>query len=489
MKLISLFAFRHGATLLSRVVGLTVISAAILLAGCGAGTSPTPLPPVQAGSTSVSVMLSSTSNGQFSAFPMTLNSIALTNNSGKAVDLLTTPQMVEFSHLNATVGPLVTVTVPQGTYTSATVMYSNPEFTYINISPTTGGLAFHTDANILGVQSATVNLPSPITVSGTSMGLFLDLQVSKSATCSCNGTLDTYSINPAFNLTPVAISSQPTNIRNGKLTGIRGRVTSVNAGGNSLGLAANNGWSFSFLANGPMLSVAANGSTVYQRTGGLSSLTPGMFVDLDAAVQSDGSLLAARIEVQDPTALNVMIGPVVEISPLAPEFIDFGRQQQGDELSVNPINFETYSYTSSAVFQTSGQLSVPANLPFTATFDAANMVSGQNVAVSFNLKSHFGGTFTTANTITLMPQTVNGTVSGISTSGTFTIYRITLPAYDVIPTLNGATSVFAYVDGNTQMFSSSPVGEGSVVRFNGLLFNDAGTLRMVTAQVNDGVPQ
>jgi hypothetical protein len=30
---------------------------------------------------------------------------------------------------------------------------------------------------------------------------------------------------------------------------------------------------------------------------------------------------------------------------------------------------------------------------------------------------------------------------------------------------------------------------GSVVRFNGLLFNDNGTLRMDVAQVNDGVPQ
>jgi hypothetical protein len=37
------------------------------------------------------------------------------------------------------------------------------------------------------------------------------------------------------------------------------------------------------------------------------------------------------------------------------------------------------------------------------------------------------------------------------------------------------------------MLNSSPLSVGSIVRFNGLLFNDAGTLRMVAGQVSDGV--
>jgi hypothetical protein len=479
----------RSAYSLSAFLILAAIILLGLIVGCGSNMSPAPSPsPSPAGTTSVAVEARSTSNGQLSAFPMTLNSIILTGASGNSVTLLDTPQMVEFSHLNSSTALVGMGTVPQGLYTSAKVTYSNPEFTYINVGAT-GGIVFNTDANRLGIQSATVNLPSSISISGNAMALFLDLQVPQSFTCSCQGTPDTYSITPTFNVTATAVSSSPTNIRNGKLAGILGRIVSLNAGSNNLTLAANNGWSFSNLANGPTLSVVSSGNTAYQRVSGLAALTPGMFIDLDAAVQPDGTLQATRIEMQDTSALNVMVGPVAFISPLAPEFVDFGTQQQGDELSVNPINFETYSYNPNAVFQVSGEFSASTNLPFIPVFDPSNMVAGQNVAASFILKSHFGGTFTTADTITLMPQTIDGTVSAISTSGTFTVYRVALPAYDIIPTLNGATSVFAYVDGNTQMFTSSAIGVGNVVRFNGFLFNDAGTLRLVARQVNDGVTE
>jgi hypothetical protein len=120
---------------------------------------------------------------------MTLNSITLTGASGNSVTLLDTPQMVEFSHLNSSTALLRMGIVPQGVYTSAKVTYSNPEFTYINVGAT-GGLVFNTDSNRLGVQSATVNLPSAITISGNAMALFLDLQVPQSFTCSCQGTPD-----------------------------------------------------------------------------------------------------------------------------------------------------------------------------------------------------------------------------------------------------------------------------------------------------------
>lgn len=486
----SRFLSQSGSThLLSICRILTTIICLGLIIGCGSNMSHSPSPsPSPAGATNVAVQIASTSNGRFSAFPITLNSIELVSASGNSVSLLGTSQMAEFSHLNGGSALLAMATVPQGVYTSAQVTYSNPEFTYITVGAT-GGLVFNTDSNRLGIQSATVNLPSSITVSGDAMSLFLDLQVPQSASCICQGTPETYSITPTFNLSVASVASPPANIRNGKVAGMNGRIVSVNASDNTLSLAANNGWSFPSLANGPTLSVAANGNTVYQRVAGLAALAPGMFVDLDAAVQPDGSLQATRIEVQDPTALNLMIGPVASISPLAPEFIDFGRQQQGDDLSVNPINFETYSYNPSAVFQISGEFSTPLNLPFTPAFNPSSMVAGQNVAVAFILKSQSGGTFTTANTITLMPQTINGTVSAISTSGTFTVYRVALPAYDIIPTLNGATSLFAYVDGSAQMFASSPIGVGSLVRFNGFLFNDAGTLRLVTKQVNDGVTE
>jgi hypothetical protein len=50
-------------------------------------------------------------------------------------------------------------------------------------------------------------------------------------------------------------------------------------------------------------------------------------------------------------------------------------------------------------------------------------------------------------------------------------------------------SIVVYVDSNTQQLNSTPLAAGSVLRFNGLVFNDNGILRMDCAQINDGVPE
>jgi len=46
-----------------------------------------------------------------------------------------------------------------------------------------------------------------------------------------------------------------------------------------------------------------------------------------------------------------------------------------------------------------------------------------------------------------------------------------------------------YVDSNTQQLNTKPLAAGSVLRFNGLLCNDSGTLRLDCGQVNDGVAE
>jgi hypothetical protein len=99
--------------------------------------------------------------------------------------------------------------------------------------------------------------------------------------------------------------------------------------------------------------------------------------------------------------------------------------------------------------------------------------------------------------MTLMPQTINGTVTGSSTSGNFTDYTVSLAAYDLFPMLagqpgqttveNNPSQVEVYIDGNTQQLNTQPLAAGSTLRFYGLVFNDNGTLRMDCAQVNDGV--
>jgi hypothetical protein len=56
-----------------------------------------------------------------------------------------------------------------------------------------------------------------------------------------------------------------------------------------------------------------------------------------------------------------------------------------------------------------------------------------------------------------------------------------------ITVLTDPSNVVVYANGNTQLLNTKPLAVGSVVRFNGMLFNDNGTLRMDCGQVNDGV--
>lgn len=146
-----------------------------------------------------------------------------------------------------------------------------------------------------------------------------------------------------------------------------------------------------------------------------------------------------------------------------------------------------FRWDGNTVFRITGQFGNLPSLPFTASFIAGNMSVGQKVSIASATMVNSGSPFTLATTISLVPQTVNGTVNAVSSSRSFTVYSVTLAANDLIPTLTGMGNVTVYVGSNTQMITSSPITVGSMVRFNGLLFNDNGVLRMVSGQVSDGV--
>jgi hypothetical protein len=352
------------------------------------------------------------------------------------------------------------------------------------------------------VPAVTVTLPSPITVTGDSMALSLDLLVLQSATIGSCLNVDGftgYSLTPTFNLTPLSLSSSPTNAGNGEVTGMEGMIVSINSGGNGFTLSVPEG---QFATR--TLSVRSNSTTVFQQAvSSFSSLSAGMFVNMDGGLQSDGSLLATRIAVEDPSAINVLTGPLMQVAAEVPDLTLFGRQQQGPLLGPGApngsyLNGGAYFDFSGTVFQVSGQLTNLQNLPFAPSFSASNMVAGQNVDVSTAANLNLGApNYTPANTITLIPQTVDGTIAGSSISGGFTDYTVTLAPYDLFPALavqpgqttllSNPSQVEVYVDNNTQTLNSQPLAAGNTFRFYGLVFNDNGTLRMDCAQVNDGV--
>jgi hypothetical protein len=447
----------------------------------------------------VTVLLSSAANDQVSNFDLSIQSLTLTDQTGKTIPVVNAPSPAEFVHLNGNIEPLTTVSIPQGVYSSATVTLGGAEFVCIAQDPI-GSLLF-SHYSVVN-QGPVVNLASPITITGSSMVLSLNLLVSDSAilpSCYAQPIFSGYSMSPTFSLTPLAASPSPTNPANGLVTGLEAMIASVGTTGSSLMLTIP---AFSFATRTALAS--ANGSTVFQGVSGLSGLASGMFVNVDGALQSDGTLLATRIEVENPSALNISTGPIISVDSVVPALTQYGRTQLGslliDWVDGQPGQYDESPYFdfSNTTFQITGQFTNLQSLPFAPSFNAANMVAGQNVDVTSGVLTLGGPTYTPANTITLIPQTINATVQSVSTSGGFTLYTVSLASYDLFPqlavqqgqitVLDNPGEVQVYVDSHTQTLNTQPLAVGSTLRFYGLVFNDNGTLRMDCGQVSDGVP-
>jgi hypothetical protein len=226
-----------------------------------------------------------------------------------------------------------------------------------------------------------------------------------------------------------------------------------------------------------------------------------MFLNVDGAIQSDGSLLATRIAVEDPSAINEFSGPVMFVGNVVPVLTQYGRTELGPLQTIDGQSGYYYDIPdfdfSNAAFNISGQLTNLQNLPFVPSFTASNMVAAQNVDISTPTFVLGGQTYTPANTITLVPQTINGTVVTAQPIGSFVDYTVSLASYDLFPALavqqgqttllNNPSQVEVYIDNSTQQLNTQALAPGSTLRFYGLVFNDNGTLRMDCAQVNDGV--
>jgi Domain of unknown function (DUF5666) len=473
---------------------LGAIICAISMGGCGGNTFGSSVP-IKGQSTSVTVLLSSTANDQLVQFSSGIRSLTLTNKSGNTVTLLGNVQWgIEFIDVNGRIEPQATVSVPQDVYTSASVSTDGGSFVCLALAPN-GNMVRSIFEYTTPFHDVAVTLPHPISVAGSDMGLSLDALVSESVTFgNCNDITQSFTVSPTFSLQPVTLSLQPTNATNGKAVGLHGIVNSVDSGGAAFILSAMDFASWQ---------VMTSAGTKYQGIAGPSQLTAGMPVDMDAAVQPDGSLLASRISVfdMDVNDLSVSIGPLLNTNITYPGLPTGLLAADPDAVrGLLPLNGTYYDYRDAA-FQTSAQLTNLQKLPFLASFTASNMAPGQRVTVTTHDASlpETRGTYISASTVTLVPQTINGTIGAVGSESGFTTYTIALAPYDLFPTFDSQpgqvlpvtdpATIVVYADSNTQMLNTSPIAVGSVARFYGLVFNDNGTLRMDCAQINDGVPE
>src|SRR5216683_7055689 len=338
-----------------RFLLLSAVLAAASAAGCATGGMPSGgnQPPALTGNTNVALLLTSTANDKLEDFLLPIASISLTDEKGTVVTLYSNPGAgtpglnvpAEFMHLNGVAEPLVTVTVPQANYTSATVKASYCSFTEISLD---SSQAIHDDTWAEGLcgqgtGNTTVNLASPIMVTGSGMALSLNLQVPQSYTLTGTGTTATYTISPVFTLSEVPILSQPTSNENGKITGIDGQITSTNAAGTRFVMQTPDGIS---------LNVGSGATTEYQGIPNYSSLAAGMSVNLDMDIEADASLAATRVEVGSTSAGIGIIGPLMtQVGSQTDEFTTVWLQGEGCTNSGVAFCGTVFQYSGNTVFR------------------------------------------------------------------------------------------------------------------------------------------
>ncbi len=460
----------------------------LLLAGCGGGSSSQPAGPGLSGNTQVTLVTSSTANDRFAGYEATINGLSLVNSEGISVPLINAYWNAEFIHVNGQIEPLLTVSVPQGVYTSATINIFAASFTFLDILA--NGVA---NTDLVGLQEvavpSTISLPQPITITGSSMALNLDLLLPQSGSYPSRTSASSYAVTPTFALSPVSVSQAPDSARDGKLIGLNGILTQAS----SLGFTANLPDSSlpSRIGNQPV-SFLVDSSTVYQGIGSASALTPGLLVNFDAAIQPDGSLLATRVASLDIGAQNVMIGQLMltdtDVQNGTPRLLLNAAENLGTYLSTSPPDAGAYYIAGATSFQTAPGVTGVQSLPFPASFSEVGTFPGQMLAVTFGAPVTMGTTSPPARTVTLMPQTVDGTVTAITSQGGFTVYTLALDESDNIVGLGGPSSVTAYVGPDALLLNSAAPAVGGLLRCTGLIFNDKGTLRMDCTQVDEGVP-
>jgi hypothetical protein len=472
---------------------------AFLATGCGSGSSSsTTTSPIPGESTKVAIQLSSTANDEFIHFNMTINQISLTNKAGVTTTIFSTATDVDFIPTNGDAAPFVTVSVPQDVYTSAAVAVSSPRFSNVSMD-SKGSIYLNTDAYGYTPTPPVVNLAAPITVSGSTMGLMLNLQAAQSGSYTgLEPNQTAYTINPTFDLTAFSIPAQATTPLNGKCSRIAAQVTAIDTAAGSMTVT---------LAGHPLtgdrtLSVALNSATVFQGIASASKLAVGSLIDMDIALQPDTSYAATRVEADAPATTNLTMGQLIDVDPSFSYISTTATEQQGSILSAQPVGMGfPYVYAGSTTFQTSPQFSDLSALPFHANFSAATLAAGQQVSVGSLSIAMTGGIWTLPSSVTLVPQTIDAVVQAVSTSGDYTVYTVQLAPYDLIVQMNSpagaavttllpnAETVYVYLDSSATKLNSTPLGAGSTFRFDGLLFNDSGVLRMICNRVNDGVPQ
>jgi hypothetical protein len=405
------------------------------------------------------------------AFELTVTSITLTDAAGVTTSVLSSPTEVELTHLAGTFEPLTLNSISQGTYTKATITVSSPDVTYID--PGTGLIMEKHPT--LTTPTATVTFPSGgLTVGSSATSINFDFNLASSLVFDASNNV---TVTPVFTASSVTVASnqQDQDTDDGNVEGVQGAV--VSASGSTIVIATEK--------SGIQLSFSTNASTTYDGVSGLSGIQPGEIVQIDARTQTDGSLIATKIEIEDAQnnslesdgiVTSVNGHPAVSLKLLVQGEVSAApsgsKPVLGSEILVTILGSTTYKINADHV-----DLS---NLPFTPVFNGSTIAPAQRVETDVDSPNTMA---VLASKVKLQQQSLSGIVSGYTATNGHGSFTLTLSSDSMFAKLTGLTTITVYQQSATKLKNIPPISNGDTLRVRGLLFLDGTQYRMVASHV------
>lgn len=456
------------------IVALVLLPTVMLQTGCGGSgsmqTVTTTPPPVS--SASLQVNVGDSPADRVIAFAMTVNSMSLTNSAGGAVNVVSGPMPVEMMQLMGTMQPLAMTTIPQGTYTKATMTIASATVTYMD--PVTMQAVQKTVPGM----TATVNFTPSVTINGTMpaiMNFDMDMAASVSIDASGNVTM-----NPALTMSMGTFSAGSQNPANGGMQHLFGSASGVSG----------SSFTMTMLEGSQNLTFMTNSSTQFVNMGGMGMMSSGNLVMVDAVMQPDGSMLADKVEsimsggmMAEGVVTGVTGNPATQLTLIAQNGTGSGMMASylASGIAVNVSGSTPYSIDNDGIDM--------SGLPFTPQFGATTIFKGQRVSAATGQTTMGGGMggmmagSINASAVELEQQGLSGTVSSYAQSGSQATFTLNLPPDSAFTTLTGSTAVTVFQQPGTVLVGMSSVTNGAPVHVRGLLLFDAGSYKMVTSRI------
>jgi len=406
------------------------------------------------------------------------------------VSLLSAPQTIELTQLQTNSAFLSKTSVPLATYTSLTITYASPQYTFLNnsgVQVTAGGQPCAAGASCVvaspttSMLTLTLSSPAfPSLVVGATNQTLLEVDVNLNNIIQPNFSLNfgpsASGGSGAVTVTQSSGTGTPSKIGNFSVTG---QIASVTTSPDQFKLTTSTG-QITIQAVSPDFEFARANCT----NNNFTCLAAGQIVDANVDIFSDGSLSATEVDFDDASGTQQVSGTVVTENNSPPtSFQMIVHNTIPPVASLPPGTPVTVTIGGSASFViNNGSFVLPAGVSFATTSD---VIVGQEVEARVaSGTSISNGAFTT-DRLAMEQTQVQSKVTSLNTTA-----QPPQPSFVLNPLpplfVNPVTQIFVLTvtqgtSGLTQFEALTPDGitgltQSQPVTVGGFLFNTTGTV-------------